>query len=44
MTNFLLKQATKVGCNKNTVFLLRHKVLDYVSKMRKGTKLNGKSG
>lgn len=37
------KTAAKVGCNKNTVFLLRHKVLDCVSKIRKGTKLKGES-
>ena len=36
------KTAAKMGCNKNTVFLLRHKVLDSISKIRKATKLKEK--
>ena len=36
------KTATKMGCNKNTVFLLRHKVLDSISEIRRSTKLKGK--
>ena len=36
------KTAAKMKCNKNTVFLLRHKVLDCISNIRKQTKLKGK--
>lgn len=36
------KTAAKMKCNKNTVFLLRHKVLDCISKIRNSTKLKGK--
>ena len=36
------KTAAKMECNKNTVFLLRHKVLDSISEIRKRTKLKGK--
>lgn len=35
------KTAAKMKCNKNTVFLLRHKVLDALSKLRKSLKLKG---
>ncbi len=31
-----------MGCNKNTVFLLRHKILDSISEIRKATKLKEK--
>jgi transposase-like protein len=37
------KTAAKMNCNKNTVFLLRHKVLDSLSEMRKTLKLKGKT-
>ena len=36
------KTVAKMGCNKNTVFLLRHKVLDSISEIRKTTKLKEK--
>lgn len=36
------KTASKMKCNKNTVFLLRHKVLDSISEIRKAIKLKGK--
>lgn len=36
------KTAAKMGVNKNTVFLLRHKVLDCISHIRKNVKLKGK--
>lgn len=36
------KTAVKIGCNKNTVFLLRHKVLDSISEIRNVTKLKKK--
>ena len=36
------KTAAKMGCNKNTVFLLRHKVLESISIVRKTIKLKGK--
>lgn len=35
------KTAIKMKVNKNTVFLLRHKVLDSISIIRKTTKLKG---
>lgn len=35
------KTAAKMGVNKNTVFLLRHKVLDTISEIRKTIKLQG---
>ncbi len=35
------KTAAKMKVNQNTVFLLRHKVLDCISEIRKTTKLNG---
>lgn len=35
------KTAAKMKVNKNTVFLLRHKVLDCISEIRKTTKLKG---
>lgn len=35
------KTATKMKVNKNTVFLLRHKVLDCISEIRKNIKLKG---
>lgn len=35
------KTATKMKANKNTVFLLRHKVLDCISEIRKNIKLKG---
>ena len=35
------KTAAKMKVNKNTVFLLRHKVLDCISEIRKSTKLKG---
>lgn len=35
------KTAAKMNCNKNTVFLLRHKVLETLSKYRENIKLNG---
>lgn len=35
------KTAAKMGVNKNTVFLLRHKVLDAISEIRKTIKLQG---
>ena len=37
------KTAAKMGVNKNTVFLLRHKVLDCISSIRKNTKLKGQT-
>ena len=37
------KTAAKMNCNKNTVFLLRHKVLDSISTIRKSIKLKGKT-
>lgn len=36
------KTAVKMDVNQNTVFLLRHKVLDCISEIRKNTKLKGK--
>lgn len=36
------KTAAKMGVNKNTVFLLRHKVLDCISEIRKNIKLKGR--
>lgn len=36
------KTVVKMGCNKNTVFLLQHKVLDSISEIRKATKLKKK--
>lgn len=36
------KTAAKMGCNKNTVFLLQHKVLESISIVRKTIKLKGK--
>lgn len=35
------KTAAKIEVNKNTVFLLRHKVLNCISEVRKNIKLNG---
>lgn len=35
------KTAAKMGVNKNSVFLLRHKVLDAISEIRKNIKLQG---
>ncbi len=35
------KTSAKMNANKNTVFLLRHKVLDCISEIRKNTKLKG---
>lgn len=35
------KTSAKMQVNKNTVFLLRHKVLDCISEIRKSTKLKG---
>ena len=35
------KTAVRMGVNKNTVFLLRHKVLDCISEIRKTIKLKG---
>ncbi len=35
------KTSAKMNVNKNTVFLLRHKVLDCISEIRKATKLKG---
>lgn len=35
------KTAAKMEVNKNTVFLLRHKVLDCISEIRKSSKLKG---
>ena len=37
------KTAAKMGCNKNTVFLLRHKVLESISIVRNTIKLKGKT-
>lgn len=37
------KTTAKMGINKNTVFLLRHKVLDCISLIRKKSKLKGKT-
>ena len=37
------KTAAKMGVNKNTAFLLRHKVLDCISEIRKRLKLKGKT-
>ena len=37
------KTAAKMGVNKNTAFLLRHKVLDCISSIRKKSKLKGKT-
>lgn len=39
----LEKTAVKMGVNKNTVFLLRHKVLDCISKIRENVKLKGQT-
>ena len=36
------RTVAKMGCNKNTVFLLRHKILDSISEIRKATKLKEK--
>lgn len=36
------KTAARMQCNKITVFLLRHKVLECISIIRKNTKLEGK--
>ena len=38
----IIKTAAKMGVNKNTVFLLRHKVLDCISETRAKIKLKGK--
>ena len=35
------KTAAKMNVNKNTVFLLRHKVLDYISIIKENIKLRG---
>lgn len=37
----IIKTAAKIGVNKNTAFLLRHKVLDCISNIRKKVKLKG---
>ena len=37
------KTAARMQCNKITVFLLRHKVLECISTIRKNTKLEGKT-
>lgn len=39
----LRKTAARMKVDKNTVFLLRHKVLDCISSIRKNTKLKGKT-
>lgn len=38
-----VKTAARMQCNKITVFLLRHKVLECLSSIRKNTKLEGKT-